>query len=32
MEVVDKVALGARGANDRPRDPVKINAITVEEK
>ena len=32
LEVIDKIANAPTGANDRPRDPVKINKITIEEK
>jgi cyclophilin family peptidyl-prolyl cis-trans isomerase len=31
MEVVDKIATQATGANDRPKDPAKINTIRVKE-
>jgi len=32
LEVIDKIANAPTGANDRPRDPTKINKITIEEK
>jgi peptidyl-prolyl cis-trans isomerase B (cyclophilin B) len=32
IEVVDKIVSAPRDANDRPRDPTKINKITIEEK
>lgn len=31
MDVVNKIATAPTGANDRPRDPVKINSVKVEE-
>jgi cyclophilin family peptidyl-prolyl cis-trans isomerase len=30
-EIVDAIASAPRGANDRPRDPVKITSISIEE-
>ena len=32
LEVIDKIANAPTGAQDRPRDPTKINKITIEEK
>ncbi|MEA2735800.1 MAG: peptidyl-prolyl cis-trans isomerase, partial [Humisphaera sp.] len=32
LEVIDKIVNAPTGANDRPRDPTKINKITIEEK
>jgi cyclophilin family peptidyl-prolyl cis-trans isomerase len=32
LDVIDKIANAPTGAQDRPRDPTKINKITVEEK
>ena len=32
METVDKIATAPTGANDRPRNPVKITGIKIEEK
>jgi len=32
MDVVDKIATAPTGANDRPKDPVSIKSIKIEEK
>ena len=32
LEVVDKIANLPRVRNDRPKDPPKINSVTIEEK
>lgn len=32
QDVVDKIATAPTGANDRPREPVKINSVTIDEK